>query len=53
MEGRAIFQVVGAVILLAAYTLIVWVLVKAMGQVMGDSRRGVRTTSYQIDTAVS
>ena len=34
------------------YSLIAWVLVKAVGLVMGDSRSGVRTTSSQIDTRV-
>jgi uncharacterized protein YggT (Ycf19 family) len=34
------------------YALIAWVLVKIMWLVMGDSRRGVRTTSSQIDTRV-
>jgi len=35
------------------YALIAWVLVKIVGLVMGDSRRGVHTTSSQIDTRVS
>jgi len=34
------------------YSLIAWVLVRAVGLVMGDSRSGVRTTSSQIDTRV-
>jgi hypothetical protein len=34
------------------YALIAWVLVKVVGLVMGDSRRGVRTTSSQVDTRV-
>jgi YggT family protein len=34
------------------YALIAWVLVKIVGLVMGDTRRGVRTTSSQIDTRV-
>jgi len=34
------------------YALIAWVLVKAIGLVMGDSRREVRTTSSRIDTRV-
>jgi len=34
------------------YALIAWLLVKIVWLVMGDSRRGVRTTSSQIDTRV-
>jgi len=34
------------------YALIAWVLVKIVWLVMGDSRRGLRTTSRQIDTRV-
>jgi len=34
------------------YALIAWVLVEAVGLVMGNSGRGVRTTSSQIDTRV-
>jgi hypothetical protein len=34
------------------YALIAWVLVKIAWLVMGDSRRGVRTTSSQLDTRV-
>jgi uncharacterized protein YggT (Ycf19 family) len=34
------------------YSLIAWVLVRAVALVMGDSRSGVRTTSSQIDTRV-
>ena len=34
------------------YAVIAWVLVEAVGLVIGDSGRGVRTTSSQIDTRV-
>ena len=34
------------------YALIAWLLVKIVWLVMGDTRRGVRTTSSQIDTRV-
>jgi len=35
------------------YALVAWVLVKIVGLVLGETRRGVRTTSSQIDTRVS
>jgi YggT family protein len=41
---------VSPLVAIIACALIAWVLVKAVGLVMGDSRRGVRTTSSQIDT---
>jgi len=44
---------VSPLVAIIVYALIAWVLVKAVGLVMGDSRRGVRTTSSQIDTRVS
>jgi YggT family protein len=50
-SGGNVFDVSPLVALLV-YALIAWVLVKAVGLVMGDTRRGVRTTSSQIDTRV-
>ena len=50
-SGGSVFDVSPLVAILV-YALIAWVLVKALGLVMGDSRRGVRTTSSQIDTRV-
>ncbi len=41
------FNVLVAIVV---YALIAWVLVKTMWLVMGDSRRGLRTTSSQVDT---
>jgi YggT family protein len=43
---------VSPLVAIIIYALIAWVLVKAVGLVMGDSRHGVRTTSSQIDTRV-
>jgi len=43
------FNVLAAIVV---YALIAWVLVKIVGLVMGDTRRGVRTTSSQINTRV-
>jgi len=43
---------VSPLVAIIVYALIAWVLVKAVGLVMGDSRSGVRTTSSQIDTRV-
>lgn len=54
--GTARFEVgvfeVNLLVAILVYALIAWVLVKAVGLVMGDTRRGVRTTSSQIDTRV-
>jgi len=41
-----------ALVAILVYALIAWVLVKIVGLVMGDTRRGVHTTSNQIDTRV-
>ena len=41
-----------ALVAIVVYALIAWVLVKIVGLVMGDTRRGVHTTSNQIDTRV-
>jgi YggT family protein len=43
---------VSPVMAIIVYSLIAWVLVRAVALVMGDSRSGVRTTSSQIDTRV-
>jgi len=43
---------VSPLVAIIVYALIACVLVKAIGLVMGDSRREVRTTSSQIDTRV-
>jgi uncharacterized protein YggT (Ycf19 family) len=43
---------VSPLVAIIVYALIAWVLVKAIGLVMGDSRREVRTTSSQVDTRV-
>ena len=43
---------VDTLVAILVYALIAWVLVKAVGLVIGDSRSGVRTTSSQIDTRV-
>jgi YggT family protein len=43
---------VSPLVAIIVYALIAWVLVKAVGLVVGDSRRSVRTTSSQIDTHV-
>ena len=50
-SGGSVFDV-SPLVALIVYALIAWVLVKAVGLVMGDSRRGVRTTSSQINTRV-
>ena len=47
-EG-SVFEV-NPLVAIFVYALIAWVLVKAVGLVMGDTRRGVRTTSSQVDT---
>ena len=39
-----------SLVAILVYALIAWVLVKTVWLTMGDSRRGVRTTSSQIDT---
>jgi YGGT family len=39
-----------SLVAILVYALIAWVLVKIVGLALGDSRRGVRTTSSQIDT---
>ena len=49
-EG-SVFEV-NPLVAILVYALIAWVLVKAVGLVLGDTRRGVRTTSNQIDTRV-
>ena len=41
-----------ALVAIVVYALIAWVLVKIVGLLMGDTRRGVHTTSNQIDTRV-
>jgi len=43
---------VDTLVAILVYALIAWVLVKAVGLVMGDARRGVRTTSSQIGTRI-
>jgi YggT family protein len=43
---------VSILVAILVYALIAWVLVKIVWLVMGDSRRGVRTTSSQLDTRV-
>ena len=49
-EGSVVeFNALAAIVV---YALIAWVLVKIVGLVMGDTRRGVHTTSNQIDTRV-
>ena len=49
--GASVFEV-NPLVAIFVYALIAWVLVKAVGLVLGDTRRGVRTTSSQIDTHV-
>ena len=49
--GASVFEV-NPLVAILVYALIAWVLVKAVGLVLGDTRRGVRTTSSQIDTRV-
>ncbi len=48
--GGSVFEV-NPLVAILVYALIAWVLVKAVGLVLGDTRRGVRTTSRHIDTA--
>jgi uncharacterized protein YggT (Ycf19 family) len=47
--GGGVFDV-SPLVAIAVYALIAWVLVKVVDLLMGDSRRGVRTTSSQFDT---
>ncbi len=49
--GGGVFDVSPLVAILV-YALIAWVLVKLVGLVTGDTWRGVRTTSSQIDTKI-
>ena len=49
--GGSVFDV-NTLVAILVYALIAWVLVKIVWLVMGDSRRGVRTTSSQLDTRV-
>lgn len=49
--GGSVLEV-NPLVAILVYALIAWVLVKAVGLVMGDARRGVRTTTSQIDTRV-
>ncbi len=46
------YGLIGDIIVGIVGALIAWVLVKIVWLVMGDSRRGVRTTSSQLDTRV-
>jgi len=48
VEG-SVFEL-NSLVAILVYALIAWVLVRVVRLVMGDSRRGVRTTSSQIDT---
>jgi YggT family protein len=50
-SGGNVFDV-SILVAILVYALIAWVLVKIVWLVMGDSRRGVRTTSSQLDTRV-
>jgi YggT family protein len=50
-SGGSVFDV-SILVAILVYALIAWVLVKIVWLVMGDSRRGVRTTSSQLDTRV-
>ncbi len=50
-SGGSVFDV-SPLVAIVVYALIAWVLVKVVSLVLGDSRRGVRTTSSQIDTRV-
>ena len=45
----SVFEV-NPLVAMLVYALIAWVLVTAVGLVMGDTRRGVHTTSSQVDT---
>jgi uncharacterized protein YggT (Ycf19 family) len=47
--GGSVFDVSPLVAILV-YALLAWVLVKVVALLMGDSRRGVRTTTSQFDT---
>ncbi len=47
--GSSVFDV-STLIAIVVYALIAWVLVKVVALLMGDSRRGVRTTSSEFDT---
>jgi len=49
--GARLFEV-NPLVAILVYALIAWVLVKAVGLVLGDTPRGVRATSSQIDTRV-
>ena len=49
--GGSVFES-NALVAIVVYALIAWVLVKIVGLLMGDTRRGVHTTSNQIDTRV-
>ncbi len=50
-SGGSVFDV-SILVAILVYALIAWVLVKIVWLVMGDSRRGVRTTSSQLDTRI-
>jgi YggT family protein len=47
--GGSVFEV-NPLVAMLIYALIAWVLVKAVGLVMGETRRGVHTSSSQLDT---
>ena len=47
--GSSVFEF-NTLVAILVYALIAWVLVKIVWLTLGDSRRGVRTTSRQIDT---
>ena len=47
--GGSVFEV-NLLVAMLVYALIAWVLVKAVGLVMGTTRRGVHTTSSEVDT---
>jgi YggT family protein len=47
--GGSVFEF-NSLVAILVYALIAWVLVKIVWLALGDSRRGVRTTSSQIDT---
>ena len=49
--GGSVFEV-NPLVAILVYALIAWVLVKLVGLVLGDSRRGTVTTSSQINTRV-
>ena len=49
-EG-SVFEL-NALVAILVYALIAWVLVKIVGLVLGETRRGVHTTSSQIDTRI-